>query len=60
MPGLKPLSVKLAEEDVPTCEEPRKIWYPVTATLSVEAVQLSEAELEVVEETVRLPGGLGG
>jgi hypothetical protein len=46
--------------DVPAGDEPLKIRYPVTPTLSVEAVQDSETVVEVVAMTMRFVGGVGG
>ena len=61
---------RLADElvvELPTCAKlppvvpgARRIWYPVTPTLSVEAAHASAIELLVVEETVSPAGAVGG
>jgi hypothetical protein len=46
--------------DVAASVEPLKMRYPVTPTLSVDAVQDSETVVEVVAVTMRFVGGVGG
>ena len=58
--GVRPLAVKVVVVDVPASVEPRKIRYPVTPTLSVDAVQDSETVVEVVAVTARVVGAVGG
>jgi len=58
--GVRPLAVKVVVEDVPASVEPRKTRYPVTPTLSVDAVQDNETVVEIVAVTARLVGAVGG
>ena len=60
MDAARPVSVAEVPVTVATRVEPRYTSYPVTPTLSVEAVQASETLEEVVPVECRLAGALGG
>jgi hypothetical protein len=58
--GVRPLAVNVVVAPVPASVVPRKTRYPVTPTLSVDAVHDNETVVEVVAVTVRFVGAVGG
>ena len=59
--GARPVAVNDAVGDVPTSTPSRKMRYPVTPTLSVDAAQVNPAAVSVTDPatTTGLPGTVG-
>ncbi len=59
VPGASPVSVKLVVAEVPACDPLRRIRYPLTPTLSLDAFQVRDTEVSA-GVALRPVGALGG